>query len=158
MSNDIGPIPCSTEVEAVLADSGLPVSDLRGGSTAVFFGARCDGSLAGVIGIERYGSVALLRSLAVADGARGIGLGRRLVDHVERWAAQHGVRGAYLLTTTAAGFFARLGYEVATRASAPAAIAGTAQFSGLCPASSTFMYKALAADDAPGREARPAPA
>jgi amino-acid N-acetyltransferase len=76
-------------------------------------------------------------------------LGVSLVSGAETWAAGQGVKILYLLTTTAAGFFARLGYVAAPRSAAPAAIAATAQFAGLCPASSTFMCKVLAADNSP---------
>ena len=89
----------------------------------------------------------MLRSLAVEPEHRNSGLGISLVSDAETWAAERGVETLYLLTTTAAQFFARLGYEAVPRFEAPAAIAATAQFSGLCPASSTFMRKVLAADN-----------
>ena len=70
-----------------------------------------------------------------------------LDKHIATWAAEQGVETLYLLTTTAAQFFARRGYEAVPRSEAPAAIAATAQFSELCPASSTFMRKVLAANN-----------
>lgn len=70
-----------------------------------------------------------------------------LVSNAETKAAEQGVESLYLLTTTAAQFFARLGYEAVPRSEAPAVIAATAQFSELCPASSTFMRKVLAANN-----------
>jgi amino-acid N-acetyltransferase len=53
------------------------------------------------------------------------------------------VRTLFLLTTTAEGFFARLGYLHATRDVAPPAIRSTKEFAGICPASSAFMSKQL---------------
>ena len=100
----------------------------------------------GVVGVEVYGSVGLLRSLAVEPSHRKSGLGVSLVSNAETWAAEQGVETLYLLTTTAAQFFARRGYEAVPRSEAPAAIAATAQFSDLCPASSTFMRKVLTAN------------
>jgi amino-acid N-acetyltransferase len=47
------------------------------------------------------------------------------------------------LTTTAESFFAKHGYQRAARESAPAAIRGTREFAGICPASSTFMLRHL---------------
>lgn len=138
------PIQFDAEAEALLLSADLPVSDLHGRHSLELFGARADGRLVGVVGVERYGEVALLRSLAVDAAHRTSGYGQALVRHAERWAMQQGVKTCYLLTTTAADFFARRGYEVTTRAGAPAAIAATSQFSGLCPASSTFMLKSLA--------------
>lgn len=137
------PIQVDSEAEALLQSGGLPVSDLRETPSLELFGLRTDGHLVGVVGVERYGEVALLRSLAVDATHRSSGFGQALVRHAERRAAQQGVKTCYLLTTTAADFFARLGYEVTPRADAPAAIAGTSQFSGLCPASSTFMRRPI---------------
>lgn len=140
------PISLNKEVEALLTDTGLPVSDLQDSRSLYLFGLRLDGRLVGVVGIEVYGAVGLLRSLAVAEAHRSAGHGRALVAHAETWASEQGVKTLYLLTTTAAAFFARLGYEAIPRSEAPAAIAATSQFAGLCPSSSTFMRKVLAAN------------
>lgn len=52
----------------------------------------------------------------VTDGtARNEGIGRRLMEEVERWASDSGYRSAALHTRNAAGFYRRLGYnEIAT--------------------------------------------
>ncbi|NYZ61869.1 arsenic resistance N-acetyltransferase ArsN2 [Luteimonas deserti] len=144
MSQAIQSVQLTPRVEALLTAGGLPVSDLRDGAVTLF--AHVDGDrLEGVVGLEIHGPSALLRSLAVAEGARGTGLGAALVAHAERHATAQGVRTVYLLTTSAAAFFARHGYRHADRGLAPAAIAATPQFAGLCPASSAFMSKVLAA-------------
>jgi amino-acid N-acetyltransferase len=49
----------------------------------------------------------------------------------------------YLLTTTAAPLFLRLGYSNLPRDAAPPAIKTSAEFAGICPASSAFMSKQL---------------
>lgn len=54
-----------------------------------------------------------------------------------------GVETLYLLTTTAAGFFADRGYERVDRSVVPAPVRGTTQFSTLCPESATVMRKGL---------------
>jgi len=136
-------ISLDDEVAALLAAAQLPVSDLRTSRSLNLLGVRDAGRLVGVVGIEVYGEVGLLRSLAVESAHRNAGVGMSLVFDAETWAAGHGVKTLYLLTTTAAGFFAGLGYVAAPRSNAPAAIAATAQFAGLCPASSTFMCKVL---------------
>ena len=137
----VEPIGLDAEVEALLVEAGLPVSDLSDGRDLTLLGVREDGRLVGVAGIEVHGPVGLLRSVAVTPARRSAGLGLDLVSSAETWAAGHGLESLYLLTTTAAGFFARLGYEVTPRAEAPAAIAATSQFAGLCPRSATFMRK-----------------
>lgn len=138
-------ISLSKEVKTLLAEAQLPVSDLHEKRNLVLLGIREQGRLVGVIGVEAYGAVGLLRSLAVVEARRRSGLGRCLTAAAEQWAAEQGIKTLYLLTTTASEFFARLGYEVIPRSEAPAAVAATAQFSGLCPASSTFMRKVSAA-------------
>lgn len=139
-------ISLNAEVEALLTEAQLPVSDFSSSLSLNLLGVRESGRLVGVVGIEVYGAVGMLRSLAVAAPRRNSGLGVRLVSNAEAWAAERGVKTLYLLTTTAAEFFAKLGYEAIPRPEAPAAIAATAQFADLCPASSTFMRKVLAAN------------
>jgi len=137
----IEPIPYNAEVEALLADAGLPTSDMGQSERLHLFGIRGVGRLNGVVGIEVHGNVALLRSLAVDAALRKTGHGRALVAHAEAWAAQQRIEALYLLTTSAAGFFARLGYATTPRSEAPPAIAQTTQFQETCPASATFMCK-----------------
>lgn len=139
-------ISLNAEVEALLTEAQLSVSDLSNSRSLNLLGIRRGGRLVGVVGVEVYGDVGMLRSLAVEPASRNTGLGVSLVSNAETWAAARGVKTLYLLTATAAQFFARLGYRAVPRSEAPAAIAATAQFSGLCPASSTFMGKVLAAN------------
>ena len=140
-------ISLNAEVEALLTEAKLPIADLASSRSLSLLGIRDGGRLVGVVGVEVHGSAGMLRSLAVEPEHRNSGLGVSLVSDAETWAAERGVETLYLSTTTAAQFFARLGYEAVPRFEAPAAIAATAQFSGLCPASSTFMRKVLAADN-----------
>jgi len=137
--------PPEAQVRALLADSQLPASDLSPGHLEHFFGCGDARSPEGVVGLEIYGAVALLRSLAVAASHRGRGCGQALVAEAERHARSQGVSEIYLLTTTAERFFARLGYRPIDRADAPEAIRRTQEFSNLCPSSSAFMVKELVA-------------
>jgi amino-acid N-acetyltransferase len=141
----IKPVANSMPLMQFLAACNLPVSDLSCAESLQLFGAFSGSDLIGTVGLELTAPVALLRSLAVAPAHRGQGVGERLVALAERHAAMNGVDALYLLTTTAASFFTKLGYAFAERADAPAAIQATAQFSGLCPASSIFMAKYQAA-------------
>jgi len=108
-----------------------------------FFGCASCGNLEGVVGLEIYGHVALLRSLAVSLRRRQSGLGSRLVAHAERYAQDRGVQFLYLLTTTAESFFQRKGYTRVLREETPAAIKATQEFSGICPVNSVCMVKHL---------------
>lgn len=140
-------INLDAEVETLLLQAGLPVSDLSGKASLNLLGTRQDGQLLAVVGIEACGTKGLLRSLAVAPASRGTGLGQRLVADAERWAATRGITTLYLLTTTAEAFFVRLGYKTISRDQAPTSIAATAEFRELCPAASAFMRKVLVASN-----------
>lgn len=131
------------EIKQLLTSCELPTSDIAPFNSMLFFGRHSNGKLVGVIGLEVFGSIALLRSLAVAPKQRKHGLGKSLVAFAEAYATKHGIESIYLLTTTASDFFSRLGYTNTSREEAPSSIKGTAQFSGLCPASSVFMSKRL---------------
>jgi amino-acid N-acetyltransferase len=134
--------PRSTAV-ALLQAQGLPVSDLTDEHLEHFFFIGSDGSPTGLVGLELYGTDALLRSLVVAESARSKGLGSTLIGHAEQYAASKSVRSIYLLTTTAEAFFERLGYQRIERSNVPPSIERTREFASLCPASSAFMLKSL---------------
>lgn len=136
--------PAAGPVAALLEATGLPTRDLNPAMLAHFFACGDRAAPAGVVGIELYGSDALLRSLVVRESERRRGTGHALVSAAETHARNAGVRSVYLLTETAAAFFSSLGYAVLARDNAPPAIRGTAQFSTLCPGSAHFMHKALA--------------
>lgn len=143
MSLDIFVRPEKAQVHRLLEEAGLPTADLTPAHLEHFLGCGSERALDGVVGLEPHGDVALLRSLAVAAGARGRGCGGALVAAAEEHAQAAGARAIYLLTTTAERFFEKRGYERISREAAPDAIRNTAEFSTLCPASSAFMVKRL---------------
>lgn len=140
----IAPEALNPEIISLLEHSGLSAVDLQGHTAAQLFTYRVDGALTGVAGLEFFGEAALLRSLAVQPDERGRGTGAWLLTFAEQTARETGVQQLYLLTETAAPFFAQQGYTVCERSVAPASIAGTTQFAALCPASAVFMCKTLA--------------
>src|SRR5919198_5970916 len=101
----IYPSPPAAKVKELLAACKLPNSDLEVTHFEHFFGCGREDEPKGVIGIELYGNVGLLRSLAVDESTRGRGCGKRLVTEAELHAARNGVQSLYLLTTTAENFF-----------------------------------------------------
>lgn len=137
--------PPEVEVKELLASAQLPTIDITPEHLEHFFGAWADSSLEGVVGVELFGSVALLRSLAVAASKRGFGLGAKLLARAEQYAAEKGVRSMFLLTTTAGSYFEKRGYSLLLREAAPEAIQKTAEFASICPASSAFMVKHMRA-------------
>ena len=135
-----------TEFDAIaglLTSAELPVEDLDVAMLEAFVVATEGGELLGVAGLEVYGSNALLRSPAVDTEHRSRGLGARLVDAIETEARSRGVTAVYLLTTTAARFFERLGYTAHDRATVPPSIAATAEFSSLCPDTAHCLWRDL---------------
>ncbi|RDI71997.1 arsenic resistance N-acetyltransferase ArsN2 [Halopelagius longus] len=129
-------------VETVLEANGLPARDVRSKPDCFYVGDD-GGEAVGVGGVEAYGSYGLLRSVAVEESARGEGYGTALCDALEAEARESGVETLYLLTTTAAEFFADRGYEETNRSDTPEAIRETTEFEELCPASAVCMKKSL---------------
>jgi amino-acid N-acetyltransferase len=101
--------------------------------------ARASGKLVGCAGLEGYGELGLLRSVAVSESARGAGLGTKLVDFVAATARTRGLSRLFLLTTTAPAFFERLGFKVMERSAVPAAIAESWEFRVGCPQTAVAM-------------------
>jgi amino-acid N-acetyltransferase len=137
--------PSLDAVAALLASADLPSTDLTRALMEHFFFVGPPDSPEGLVGLELCGPDVLLRSLVVVPQRRSTGLGRTLVAHAEAHAHVRGAIAIYCLTTTAEGFFRRLGYVDADRDKAPSAIRATREFSGICPASSAFLVKHLPA-------------
>jgi N-acetylglutamate synthase-like GNAT family acetyltransferase len=131
------------DIAAQLEQEGLPNKDLAIRPGARFWVARTGDRLLGAIGLETYGSSGLLRSLVVVPEARSTGLGGRLVEALEQAAKSAGLHRLVLLTQTAEAFFAKRGYAVIDRASAPDEVRASTEFRTLCPASATCMSKTL---------------
>jgi amino-acid N-acetyltransferase len=130
-------------IRDLLQGSDLPTSDL----SAVrpdFVIAEHAGQLIGIGALERFGTAALLRSVAVELQWRGCGIGRLIIAELEQRARAAGIAELILLTLAARDFFAHLGYGSKPREEVPAAVLGSAEFRSLCPASAHCMAKALA--------------
>jgi N-acetylglutamate synthase-like GNAT family acetyltransferase len=134
-------------IRALLTQSRLPISDLVS-SQPEFVVAHAGGELVGIGAIESLGAAGLLRSVAVIPPRRKSGLGRDIVQRLERLARKAGMHELILLTETAQPFFERLGYEVIDRGAAPAAVQASAEFTSLCPQSAVCMRKPLPASGA----------
>lgn len=129
---------------ALLAQCGLPADDLAAADMADFFVADDGGRIAGTAALQRFGDDGLLRSLAVAAPWRGRGLGAALVEAAEQRARLQRLHSLWLLTTTAAAYFAARGWRPAPREAAPAVLRASSQFAFTCPSSAACMVKSLA--------------
>lgn len=131
------------ELAQALDAAGLPNADVGQPGRRFFRYAAAGGEPVGFGGLEGEGPDLLIRSVVVRPECRGGGYGRAIVRDLERQAAALGAARLHLLTTTAAPFFEHLDYRPAERTAAPRAIAATAQFASLCPASARYLVKLL---------------
>lgn len=132
------------DIKSLLEQAALPFDDLKQDAMQDFVIVRdAQRMLIGAGGIERYENDGLLRSVVVHENARGNGLGQQITRAVEDRARNNGVTTLYLLTTTAAEFFPRLGYGRVERNNAPEKLKHSAEFTSLCPASAVCMRKSL---------------
>jgi len=127
-------------LKAALARAGLPADDVEHDGP-LFWRFERDDMPVGFAGIEVHGTDALLRSLITLPPLRQQGVGGAMIDKMEVEARARGASAIYLLTNDAVSFFAKRGYAPCGRDGVPAAIAATAQFARLCPASATVMVK-----------------
>jgi N-acetylglutamate synthase-like GNAT family acetyltransferase len=129
-------------LETLLTTLKLPVEDLPAELTN-FALAFDGGQVVGSAGVEPLGPYGLLRSVAVAEPYRNLGLAERLYTAAIDHARRSGIREVWLITNTADRYFERHGFERIDRDRAPAEIAQTAQFAGLCPSSAVIMRKTI---------------
>jgi len=125
-------------VAALLQAHQLPLDGARDHQHA-FVVAHVCGEVVGVAGVEVHGDVALLRSVAVAPGMQGTGIGQALVQTLLDQAKHSPVRQVFLLTTTATAYFQRFGFAPVDRGVVPEALQASAEFQGACPASAALL-------------------
>ena len=92
-------------VEEVIASCDLHTEDITAEILRNMIVARKGSRIIGTVGIEVAGGVGLLRSLAVQEKFRGLGVAAQLVASAEKLARQMGIQTLYLLTMTAEDFF-----------------------------------------------------
>src|ERR1051326_262289 len=130
-------------LKAALTKAKLPTEDIEADGCLFWRFESKDEVPVGFGGLEIHGEDALLRSLVTLPPVRSRGVGSAMVAALEFEARLHGCRNLWLITTTAADFFARLGYPPCERAVAPPARRDPAQFPPLCPASADVLMKRL---------------
>jgi amino-acid N-acetyltransferase len=130
------------DILTLLKAAALPVVGIENHIETALV-ARDSEQLLGCAAVEVYGQAGLLRSVAVAAGRRGEGLGERLTNAALELARQRGVRTVYLLTTTASQFFPRFGFTTIPRSEVDPALAQSEELRGACPASALAMRTTL---------------
>lgn len=129
-------------VATLLHAASLPSSDIAP-SLDGFFVATRDAAVVGVIGVERYGEAALVRSVAVSPPLRGSGLGAALVERAIDEARTMGIRDLYLLTNTAEAWAPRFGFSHIGREEVAASVQTSPQFTGGMCTSAAAMHRRL---------------
>ena len=108
-----------------------------------FLIAKINNTAIGLIGMEKYSHIALLRSFAIKKEFQNSGTGKMLLDALKQLAKDSGISEFYLLTTTADRYFAKNGFSRLSRENLPPEIQNTEEFKGLCPASAICMKHSL---------------
>jgi N-acetylglutamate synthase-like GNAT family acetyltransferase len=129
-------------IAAALAAEGLPSADLPG-RVLLFVFREPGGGTIGFAGLEPFGAAALLRSLVVLPPARARAQGSAIVAWMAEEAQRRGIGEIFLLTTTAAPFFEKLGFHRITRDTVPSSIAASPEFTTLCPNDAVAMARRL---------------
>lgn len=136
-------------VAALLTAADLPLAGAREHLGDFIIAEGADGALLGCAALERYPAEdgvrasGLLRSLAVASGARGLGLGALLVSRLLQAAREAGLADVTLLTTAAEDYFPRFGFRAIAREEAPLVVRASVEFREACPASAVVMSLTL---------------
>jgi N-acetylglutamate synthase-like GNAT family acetyltransferase len=76
---------------------------------------------------------------STASEAKGKGYGSALVRFAAEQASGTDVSELWLLTNTAAPFFAHMGWRLRARSDAPQNVQASAEFASLCPSSAICM-------------------
>lgn len=104
-----------------------------------FVVAESGAAIVACAGLERYGSAALLRSVAVANAFRGTGLGQQITAAILAHARTTNIETVALLTETADAFFPKFGFTLVPRDELPASVRQSDEFRSACPASARAM-------------------
>ena len=126
----------------VVGAAGLEIHDAVGevqSAAGVAVHGEAGVAVHGEAGVEVHRPAGVLRSVAVAPAERGTGLGIALTaDRLVR-ARELGLDAVYLLTTSAADYYARFGFRPFPRAEVPAAVAACPEFASICPSSAACL-------------------
>jgi N-acetylglutamate synthase-like GNAT family acetyltransferase/protein-tyrosine-phosphatase len=127
-------------IRRLLAEALLPLGDV-GDPDLRFIVARQDGRVVGCAGLQAFGEDGQLRSMAVHWTSRTAGLGSSLHGRLLYEALQAGVRTLYVVTTTAADFFARQGYRKVQPADVPKGVVGSEEYATFVPGGGVVMAR-----------------
>jgi GNAT superfamily N-acetyltransferase len=90
------------------------------GSGVAFYGCEDrHAQLVGIMGMQRVKDVTLVRHAYVRPTSQGMGIGGRLLRHLERLTDQRILIGTWAAAAWAIGFYQRHGYQLVSAQAAP---------------------------------------
>ena len=122
----------------LLVANDLPTTGVEP-ETGDYFVAVSKKQIVGVIGFEKYGSSAMLRSFAVRSDVRKGGIGNALVKQALEHLKTAGLAPIYLLTNTADQYMINFGFEKISRQDIPPTVLESSALGTICPSSSICM-------------------
>ncbi|RKH12592.1 GNAT family N-acetyltransferase [Corallococcus sp. CA041A] len=131
-------------IQALLSSAGLPLQGVTE-HLPHFHVTEQAGTLLAVAGLEVYATGGLLRSVAVAEKVKGLGVGSDLVRRVLAKADEDRLPVLCQLTTTAADYFPRFGFVCIGRDTLPSELNASEALRGACPASAIVMRRSALA-------------
>lgn len=132
---------CSDDLTAILSlleGAGLTLAGVSDGLVRLIV-AEVGNELVGVAGLERYGTSALLRSVAVSPRYQGMGIAGAMVQRLLLEAQCECIKDVYLRTTTAERYFPKFGFRSVSVSQVPLEVRDSVEFQGACPASAVTM-------------------
>jgi amino-acid N-acetyltransferase len=97
----------------------------------------------GTGGIEIYDEAGLIRSIAVNPKYQKKGLGRRIIEHLLKYAKEKSVNELFLLTDTVPKLYEKFGFDYIKREDVNSKIEQSEEFKGTCPYTADLMVKVL---------------
>ena len=132
----------TNDVKMLLKENDLCYADIPKENLDIFK-VLDSNVIVGYLGLEHYGSDAVLRAVVIKDNFRGLNLGRTMTLLGIDAAKDMGIKSLYLLTLTAKDFFSKLGFKVMARNDVPEAVGKSEEFLNLCPDTATCMMLSL---------------
>lgn len=130
------------QIGRLLSKCGLPTLYIHRHLKS-FMVARVGKKIVGVIGVEGYGRVGLLRSLCVDQAYRGQGVAKMLNEKILAYAHMRKMDRLYMFTWDAEKFASKLGFHKIDKKRIPKSIRSTWQFRSFSPYSVVCMMKKI---------------
>jgi amino-acid N-acetyltransferase len=128
------------QIRQLLSGCGLPTLFIHR-HLKFFIVAKSVRKIVGVIGLEPYGRVGLLRSLCVDPAYRRRGIAKTLNARMMAYAHLQGIDRLYMFTFDAEEFASKLGFHKIGKSRLPESIRSTWQFQKLKPYPVVCMTK-----------------